>query len=96
MFCGLSVCVQKITFEDRNTVNIKSYTINDFDYDKGGRTAQEYFKWRFDRMIEVKMHEILPKPAMKAVDKLTVKKSADYCASSLTKALKTGLQRCGR
>lgn len=73
-FVGCPCAYRKITFEDRNTVNIKSYTINNFDYDKGGRTAQEYFKWRFDRMIEVKMHEILPKPAMKAVDKLTVKK----------------------
>ena len=71
---GCPCAYRKITFEDKNTVDIKSYTINDFNYDKGGRTAQEYFKWRFDRMIEVKMHEILPKAAMKAVDRLTVKK----------------------
>ena len=69
-FVGCPCAYRKITFEDRNPVNIKSFTINDFDYDKGGRTAQEYFKWRFDRMIEVKMHEILAKPAMKAVDNI--------------------------
>ena len=37
-------------------VDIRSYTIDDFDYDKGGRTAAEYLQWRFDRMITDIMH----------------------------------------
>ena len=50
-FVGCPCAYRKVTFDDDGTVDIKSYTINDFDYDKGGRTAQEYFQWRFDRMI---------------------------------------------
>ena len=33
-FVGCPCAYRKITFEDKNTVNIKSYTINDFDYDR--------------------------------------------------------------
>ncbi len=73
-FVGCPCAYRKVTFRDKNTVDIKSYTIDDFDYDKGGRTAKEYFQWRFDRMIDVKMHEILPKPVMNMLNKLTVKK----------------------
>lgn len=51
-FVGCPCAYRKITFKNSNTVaDIKSYTIEDFDYDKGGKTAQEYFQWRFDRMI---------------------------------------------
>ena len=51
-FVGCPCAYRKVTFKESNTVaDIKSYTIEDFDYDKGGKTAQEYFQWRFDRMI---------------------------------------------
>ena len=50
-FVGCPCAYRKVTFTVRGTVDIKSYTIEDFDYDKGGRTAQEYFQWRFDRLI---------------------------------------------
>ncbi|MCD7796240.1 MAG: metallophosphoesterase [Clostridiales bacterium] len=50
-FVGCPCTYRKITFTPNNTAEIKSYTINDFDYDKKGMTAQEYFQWRFDRMI---------------------------------------------
>lgn len=50
-FVGCPCAYRKVTFEDEHTVDIKSYTIEDFDYDKGGKTAQEYFEWRFNRMI---------------------------------------------
>lgn len=72
-FVGCPCAYRKITFVDDGVV-IKSYTINDFDYDKHGLTAEQYFKWRFDRMINVKMNEILPKPAIKILDKFTLKK----------------------
>jgi hypothetical protein len=49
-FVGCPCAYRKVTIDDEN-VTVKSYTIDDFDWDKGGRTAQEYFKWRFDRMI---------------------------------------------
>lgn len=72
-FVGCPCAYRKITIKD-STADIKSYTINDFDYDKQGKSAKEYFQWRFDRMIDYKMKEILPKPAMKILNKLTVKK----------------------
>lgn len=73
-FVGCPCAYRKVTFEDKNTVSIKSYTIEDFDYDKGGRTAEEYFRWRFDRMINLEMAKVLPKPVNKMLDKLTLKK----------------------
>lgn len=72
-FVGCPCAYRKVTIKD-STADIKSYTINDFDYDKQGKSAREYFQWRFDRMIDYKMKEILPKPAMKILNKLTVKK----------------------
>lgn len=49
-FVGCPCAYRRVTFRD-DGVDIKSYTIEDFDWDKGGRTAEEYFRWRFDRMI---------------------------------------------
>lgn len=50
-FVGCPCAYRKVTFKDKNTVDIKSYTIESFDYDTDGKTAKEYFQWRFDRMI---------------------------------------------
>lgn len=50
-FVGCPCAYRKVTFNDKNTVDIKSYTIENFDYDTDGKTAEEYFQWRFDRMI---------------------------------------------
>lgn len=72
-FVGCPCAYRKVTFKDNHTIDIKSYTIDDFEYDKDGRNATEYFQWRFDRMIEVKMEEILPKPVKKLLDKFTLK-----------------------
>jgi 3',5'-cyclic AMP phosphodiesterase CpdA len=49
-FVGCPCAYRKVTIDNENA-NIKSYTIEDFDYDKNGKTAKEYFQWRFDRMI---------------------------------------------
>lgn len=76
-FVGCPCAYRKVTIKD-STADIKSYTINDFDYDKQGKSAKEYFQWRFDRMIDYKMKEILPKPAMKILNKLTVKKICNF------------------
>lgn len=50
-FVGCPCAYRKITFKDKNTIDIKSFTIEHFDYDTNGKTAEEYFRWRFDRMI---------------------------------------------
>jgi len=76
-FVGCPCAYRKVTIKD-STADIKSYTINDFDYDKQEKSASEYFQWRFDRMINYKMKEILPKSAMKILNKLTVKKICNF------------------
>ncbi len=76
-FVGCPCAYRKVTIKD-STADIKSYTINDFDYDKQGKSASEYFQWRFDRMIDYKMKEILPKSAMKILNKLTIKKICNF------------------
>lgn len=76
-FVGCPCAYRKVTIKD-STADIKSYTINDFDYDKQGKSASEYFQWRFDRMIDYKMKEILPNPAIKILNKLTVKKIFNF------------------
>lgn len=76
-FVGCPCAYRKVTIKD-STADIKSYTINDFDYDKQGKSASEYFQWRFDRMIDYKMEEILPKSAIKILNKLTVKKICNF------------------
>ncbi len=73
-FVGCPCAYRKVTFEDKNTVDIRSYTIHDFDYDKNGKTAEAYFLWRFNRMIEWKMGEMLPEPVKKILDHFTLKK----------------------
>ncbi len=73
-FVGCPCAYRKITFNGNSTIDIKSYTIEDFDYDKNGKTAEEYFCQRFNRMIEWKMGELLPKPINRFLDKFTLKK----------------------
>lgn len=92
-FVGCPCAYRKVTFKDKNTVDIKSYTIDDFDYDKGGRTAKEYFRWRFDRMIDVKMNEILPKPVMNMLNRLTVKKLCNLLWFSPDKSIQNILAK---
>lgn len=48
---GCPCAYRKVTFKKNNQVEIKSFTVEDFEWDKGGKTAKEYFEWRFNRMI---------------------------------------------
>lgn len=51
-FVGHPCAYRKVKFTAaEKKIHITSYTIEDFDWDKGGKTAKEYFIWRFDRMI---------------------------------------------
>lgn len=92
-FVGCPCAYRKVTFTDKNTVDIKSYTIKDFDYDKSGKTANEYFRWRFDRMIDVKMNEFLPKPIMNILNRLTVKKLCNLLWFSPDKSIQNILAK---
>ncbi|MDE5984684.1 MAG: metallophosphoesterase [Eubacterium sp.] len=92
-FVGCPCAYRKVTFEDNNTLDIKSYTIDDFDYDKDGKTAAEYFRWRFDRMIDWKMDEILPAPAKKILDKFTLKKLGRLLCFRVDKSIENMLAK---
>lgn len=92
-FVGCPCAYRKVTFEDNKTIDIKSYTIHDFDYDKQGKTAQEYFKWRFDRMINWKMEEILPAPVKKILDKFTLKKLGRLLCFKVDKSIENLLAK---
>lgn len=93
-FVGCPCAYRKVTFTDDNTVDIKSYTVNDFEYpDKGGKTAQEYFEWRFDRMIVWKMGEILPKPVNRILDKFTLKKLGRLLCFRVDKSIENRLAK---
>lgn len=48
---GCPAFYRKVVFSENGTAEISSHKIDDFDWDKGGKTADEYFQWRFDRMI---------------------------------------------
>lgn len=92
-FVGCPCAYRKVTFNTDNTAEIKSYTIRDFDYDTQGKTAAEYFRWRFDRMINWKMDEILPAPAKKILDKFTLKKLSRLLWFKVDKSIENRLAK---
>lgn len=71
-FVGCPCSYRKVILRD-NIADVKSYTINDFDYDKQGKTAQEYFKWRFDRMVHNKLDTLMPTALKKVVCDMKLK-----------------------
>lgn len=48
---GCPASIRKVTLLDEDTVEITSRRIEDFAWDKDGKTGEEYFRWRFERMI---------------------------------------------
>ncbi|MGN1328663.1 MAG: metallophosphoesterase family protein [Eubacterium sp.] len=91
-FVGCPCAYRKVTIDD-DEINVKSYTIEDFDYDKQGKTAKEYFQWRFDRMINWKMDEILPAPAMKILNGFTLKKLGRLLCFKVDKSIEKKLAK---
>lgn len=91
-FVGCPCAYRKVIIDDKN-VNVQSYTIEDFDWDKGGKTGAEYFQWRFDRMIDWKMDEILPAPAKKILDRFTLKKLGRLLCFKVDKSIENRLAK---
>ena len=91
-FVGCPCAYRKVTIKE-GKAEIKSYTIDDFDYDKQGKTAKEYFEWRFNRMINYKMDEILPKPARKILNGFTLKKLGRLLCFKVDKSIESRLAR---
>jgi len=52
---GGPCAIRKISIDENWVMRIASSTVEDFDWDKNGLTAGEYFTWRFNRKIG---HEI--------------------------------------
>lgn len=92
-FVGCPCAYRKVTIKNNSTADIRSYTIEDFDYDKNGKTAQEYFEWRFNRMIVWKMEEILPKPINAVLDKFTLKKLGRLLFFKVDKSIESRLAK---
>ncbi|MEI6579340.1 MAG: metallophosphoesterase [Eubacteriales bacterium] len=59
---GCPASIRKVTFTDETTVEIESTRIENFEWDKNGMTADEYFAWRFDRMINETMNSMVDDP----------------------------------
>jgi len=91
-FVGCPCAYRKVTIDDKNA-EYTSYTIEDFEWDKDGKTAEEYFKWRFDRMINWKMDEILPAPVKKILDKFTLKKLGKLLFFKVDKSIENRLAK---
>lgn len=91
-FVGCPCAYRKVTIKE-GKAEIKSYTIKDFDYDKQGKTAEEYFEWRFNRIINYKMDEILPKSAKKILDGFTLKKLGRLLCFKVDKSIENRLAR---
>ncbi|MFR5875332.1 MAG: metallophosphoesterase family protein [Eubacterium sp.] len=91
-FVGCPCAYRKVIIDDKN-VNVQSYTIENFDWDTGGKTGTEYFQWRFDRMINWKMDEILPAPAKKILNKFTLKKLGRLLCFKVDKSIENRLAK---
>jgi len=52
---GGPCALRKISIDTNRIMRITTETVHDFDWDKNGMTAEEYFIWRFNRKIA---HEI--------------------------------------
>ena len=58
---GGPCAMRKILLRPDGKMRVTSSTIEDFDWDKNGMTADEYFIWRFNRKIENEISSMLKK-----------------------------------
>ncbi|MDR2687668.1 MAG: hypothetical protein LBB75_07935, partial [Oscillospiraceae bacterium] len=64
---GGPCAIRKVAIGEDLVMRVTTSTVPDFDWDRNGMTAQEYFAWRFDRKIE---HEIFSRVRSGAIAKL--------------------------
>lgn len=55
---GCPAFMRLVTIKDETTVDIKSIPVPEFEWDKGGRTGEQYLQDQFDRMIKVMVSSI--------------------------------------
>ena len=55
---GCPAYMRLVTVKDEKTVDIKSIPVPEFDWDKGGKTGEQYLQDQFDRMIRTMVNSI--------------------------------------
>jgi len=60
---GYPSAMRKVTLHPDLTMEVRSFAVDDFDWDKDGKTAEGYFIWRFERMIRDKIDAMQSRPA---------------------------------
>lgn len=89
---GCPCAYREVTLTDDEMI-VRSLTVKDFDYDKNGKTAEEYFRWRFERMINHTFDTVLPSPAKKLLNNLKVKNLAHLLLFKVDKEVGSRLVR---
>ena len=64
---GGPCAIRKITIDENWVMRVMTSTVPEFDWDKNGMTAQEYFAWRFNRKIENEIFSKLKWPVANIV-----------------------------
>ena len=64
---GGPCAIRKISIDENWVMRVTSSTVTDFDWDKKGMTAEEYFVWRFNRKIENEIFSKLKWPVANIV-----------------------------
>ena len=64
---GGPCAIRKISIDENWVMRVTSSTVADFDWDKNGMTAEEYFAWRFNRKIEDEIFSKLKWPVANIV-----------------------------
>lgn len=91
---GCPAYYRKVTFLEDNTIDIKSIATPEFEWrDKGDKTAEEYFIWRFNRMINWKMDKVIPEKVNNILNKMTLKKIAKLLLIKIDKSLEDRLAK---
>ncbi len=71
---GCPAYMRLVTVLDENTVQIESIPIPDFDWDKKGKSCEEYFRDQFDRMIRTFI-DCMRNDPVRLMNKLHIKQS---------------------
>lgn len=71
---GCPAYMRLVTVEDARTVKIESIPTPEFDWEKGGRTGEEYLKDQFERMIRKLLDAMQTDPG-RFMDKLHIKRT---------------------
>ena len=71
---GGPCAIREVTIDEHWGMRVTTSTVPDFDWDKNGMTAEEYFVWRFNRKISHEITSMLKKKRLllKIVESVTL------------------------